>query len=380
MYALHALWRADGRLALWAEDAQAYGTARAPGARPEGRAAAHPYACSAGIVARLLAGIGPGLGWLAEQAPERWSTLVLPSRDAAPAPSPQLPVGATGRGVALAPWRVPVLLFAPAEAAQLLGELFDPHWSVATVELPGTGPAEVAYGASLRWLTAVHDLAWRLVDQGRVLPVVRDEDGVPYARWQPAPDPAARREAAALAAGCPPVCRAEQRPGAGARSADALLAELLDVLVDCETRTALDGTPSPLRTEPANAAEAWLAALHSADGRVATGHASIGALTELQEQLAAWYAGAPDPDSPLRLCFRLSEPLGPSADDPRAGCPTTAGAWTSCSRPSTSRPSWSPPKTSGRAARHSPRSAAKPETPSSGTPPNWPAPPCAAPN
>jgi len=315
MYALHALWRADGRLALWAEDAQVYGTARAPGARSEGRAGAHPYACSAGTVARLLAGIGPGPGWLAEQAPERWSTLLLPSLDAAPAPSPQLPVGTTSRGVALAPWRVPVLLFGPAEAAQLLGELFDPRWSVATAELPGTGPAEVAYGASLRWLTAVHDLAWRLADQGRVLPVVRDEDGVPYARWQPAPDPAARREAAALAAGCPPVCRAEQRPGAVTRSGDALLAELLDVLVDCETRTALDGTPPPLRRDPANSVEAWLAALHSADGRVADADATSDAdLTELQEQLAAWYAGAPDPDSPLRLCFRLSEPLGPSSD------------------------------------------------------------------
>ncbi|MGE7435619.1 SNF2-related protein [Kitasatospora sp. NPDC001175] len=398
MYALHALWRADGRLALWAEDARAFGrpsrearearetrAAGAAGATPLGpagglsdvpavlsapgaavvpeaepapgaaavsraltasaarpvhkgaRTAVHPYACPADALTRLLGAIGPGLGWLAEQALERWATLLLPSLGATPAPSPQLPVGTVRRGVTLSSWRIPVLLFEAPQAAQLLGELFDPHCSVAIAELPGTGPVEVAYGASLRWLTAVHDLAWRMVGQGRVLPVLRARDGVLRAHWQPAPDAAARREAEALAAGCPPVCRAEDRPGDPARTGTELLADLLDVLVDQETRVALEAAPPPLRRSPATTAESWLAALHTADGRLAPVVPPVPAATEganaarrtaaepaaadpaaadLGERLAAWQAGAPASDRALRLCFRLSEPLGHDADLP----------------------------------------------------------------
>ncbi|WP_052681495.1 DEAD/DEAH box helicase [Saccharothrix sp. ST-888] len=402
MYALHALWQADGRLALWAEDAQAFGVparevhpvggssalsagaARAAGPErpvdperraPKGvRAAVHPYACPADALARLLGAIGPGLGWLAEQARERWATLLLPGFSATPTPSPQLPVGAVERGVTLSPWRVPVLLFEAPEAAQLLGELFDPYCSVAVAELPGTGPVEVAYGASVRWLTAVHDLAWRLVGRGRVLPVLRETRGGLHAHWQPAPDAAARREAEALAAGCPPVCRAECSPGARARTGTELLAELLDVLVDRETRVALEGAPPPLRRAPATVAEAWLAALHAADGLLAPvapqavpavglpgslpgsdsasgsapgpalGRSGAGAdlgpgsgvgagvgagadsakraAADLTDRLAAWYAGTPAPDQALRLCFRLSEPLGHDADLPDAPGPS----------------------------------------------------------
>ncbi|MER5862238.1 DEAD/DEAH box helicase [Kitasatospora sp. NPDC002040] len=321
MYALHALWRADGRLALWAEDARAYTAARlhrpptAPSAAPP-TAAAHPFAAPAAEVARLLAALGPGPGWLAEQAPERWSTLRLPSLSGAPTPSPQLPIGATGRGVSLTAWRVPVLLFPPAEAAQLLGELFDPYWSGASLELPYTaGSVELAYGASLRWLTAVHDLAWRLAGRGRALPVVRERDGGPYAHWQPAPGPADRREAEALVRGCPPIVLAEHGMGSGVGAAD-LVAGLLDRFVDHEIRVALEGVPDPAgESVPAadGAPAAWWAALHRTDGRF---EAPAGEVEDLRERLAAWYSGSPPADSPVRLCFRLSEPLGPSDDDP----------------------------------------------------------------
>lgn len=307
MYALHAIWRADGRLALWAEDARAYTAARLhrPSAAPV-TATAHPFAAPAADVARLLTALGPGPGWLAEQAPERWSTLRLPSLSGAPTPSPQLPIGASGAGVSLTRWRVPVLLFPPAEAAQLLGALFDPYWSGAGIELPdGGGAVELAYGASLRWLTAVHDLAWRLAGRGRVLPVVRDRDGSPYAHWQLAPGRADRREAEALAGGCPPIALAERQVQPGP-----LVAELLDLFVDHEVRVALEGTAVP---EADGAAGVWWAALHRAEGRFEAPAAEV---DELRERLAVWYSGSPPADSPIRLCFRLSEPLGPSDDNP----------------------------------------------------------------
>ncbi|WP_380281558.1 DEAD/DEAH box helicase [Kitasatospora purpeofusca] len=307
MYALHALWRADGRLAVWAEDAVVY-RGDAP-ARGERGGTAHPFACPAGEVARLLGAVGPGLGWLAEQAAERWTGLLLPTLGGRPTPSPDLPTGAAPRPVGLSPWRVPALLFDRSQAAQLLGALHDPHWPGASVQLPDGTPAELAYGASVRWLAAVHDLAWRLVGRGRLLPVPVEEAGEWYARWRPAPDGPARREAAALVAGCPPVCRAEH-PGGGP-SAETLVAGLLDTLVDQEARVALADLDPP--------ADTFLAALYGPDGRLAQAPPAA-----LSDGLAAWQAARPA-DAPLRLDFRLTEPLGPDPDDPDGG--VSAEAW-----------------------------------------------------
>ncbi|GAA4854893.1 DEAD/DEAH box helicase [Kitasatospora terrestris] len=311
MYALHAIWRADGRLALWAESAELH--ASGGGAGP---GAAHPYACGAAAVADLLAGIGPGLGWLAEQAAERWTGLRLPGLGGRPVPSPDLPIGAPPRaGLALDAWRIPGLLLEPAHATQLLGALFDPHWAGATAELPDGRQVEIAYGASLRWLTAVHDLAWRLVGQGRVLPALRGGPGGRYARWRPVHDPATRAEAAALAAGCPPIARAEH--GAPERTGTQLLDTVLEALVDQEARAALAGTavPAPV-TAGADGAEEWVGALFRGDGRLA-GEPAGG----LGEALDGWLAAAEGRLSPVRLDFRLSEPLGPDGADPQGTAP-----------------------------------------------------------
>ncbi|MFJ2186518.1 SNF2-related protein [Kitasatospora sp. NPDC087861] len=337
MFVLHALWRADGRLALWAEDARAH--PGATGSRPDRSAPrAHPYACPAGELAAVLGGIGPGLGWLAGQAPERWATLLLPTVGALPAPSPDLPVTPARGAAVLAPWRVPALLFDAGAAAQLLGEVFDPYWAVTSTDLPGAGRAEVVQGPSLRWLTGVHDLAWRTVGRGRVLPLPVLTDGRPQARWRPDLTPAARREAAELAAGCPPVLLGEWPAGGG--TGEALLDAALGALVDAEARAALVGAP-PLvpggetraaETRAAEtrgagtvgagtegsrtrrAAERWLHALTTPDGGL-TDVPSDG-FAELRRRIAAWYAAA-EPTAPaLRLCFRLLEPLGPAPDDP----------------------------------------------------------------
>ncbi|MFF2078193.1 DEAD/DEAH box helicase [Kitasatospora sp. NPDC058162] len=308
MFVLHALWRADGRLALWAEDARAHADATEPHPdRPAPRA--HPYACPAGRLAAVLGGIGPGLGWLAGQAPERWATLLLPTVATLPAPSPDLPVTPPRGGAVLAPWRVPALLFDAGAAAQLLGEVHDPHWAVTDTDLPGTGRVEVVYGPSLRWLTGVHDLAWRSVGRGRVLPLPVLIDGRPRARWRPDPTPAARREAAALAAGCPPVLLGEWPTGAD--TGEALLDAALAALVDAEARAALAGTPFP---EPGQGpADRWLHALTTPSGEV---DAPPGEIAELRRRITDWYATAEPADPALRLCFRLVEPLGPADDDP----------------------------------------------------------------
>ncbi|MFJ9775245.1 DEAD/DEAH box helicase [Kitasatospora sp. NPDC101157] len=307
MFVLHALWRSDGRLALWAEDARAHGSAEPHPDRPAPRA--HPFACPAGSLAAVLGGIGPGLGWLAGRAPERWATLLLPTVGALPAPSPDLPVTPPRGGAVLTPWRVPALLFDAGAAAQLLGEVHDPHWAVTDTDLPGTGRVEVVYGPSLRWLTGVHDLAWRTVGRGRVLPLPVLADGRPRARWRPDPTPTGRREAAALAAGCPPVLLGE-RP-AGAPTGEALLEAALGALVDAEARAALADTPFP--DTGGTAADRWLHALTTPTGEV---DAPPGDIAELRRRITDWYATAEPADPALRLCLRLVEPLGPDDDDP----------------------------------------------------------------
>ncbi|MFC1433572.1 DEAD/DEAH box helicase [Streptacidiphilus sp. N1-3] len=319
MWVLHGLWRADRQLALWAEDGEPH----------QGRR----YGAEASAVRDLLSAVGPGLEWLAGQAAEGGAALLLPTADGAPVPSPELvgPLSAASvassadrRGaVALQRWRVPALVFTPAQAAQLLGELYDPQHAVLQPDLPGTGLVEAPYGASLRWLTLVHDLAWRLVGRGRVLPaLVADGPGAARARWIPAPDGAARREAAALAADCPPVCRAEAGAEAGAEAAGpsgaALLRELLAALVDCEVRAVLAERPPLLpqtrgRARPAaTAAERWLVALTSESDLLADGGADPdpAGLTVLQARLADWHRSAAEARGPLRLGFRLVEPFG----------------------------------------------------------------------
>jgi hypothetical protein len=60
VFVLHAIWRPDGRLALWAEQS----------APPEGGVAApgvHPLAAPPQVLRDLLGRIGPGLGWLADR-------------------------------------------------------------------------------------------------------------------------------------------------------------------------------------------------------------------------------------------------------------------------------------------------------------------------
>ncbi|NEA57579.1 DEAD/DEAH box helicase [Streptomyces sp. SID13666] len=299
MFALHALWRADQRLALWAEDSR----------QPPVPAPGHPYAVPGSAVAELLGDGGSALGWLAGRAHEGPTGLLLPTRDGAPLASPELGGLTAARGVPVAPWTVPSLLFEPAEAALLLGEL-------STAGLP-----EAPYGAALRWLIAAHDLAWRTVGRGRLLPVLVSEAGAPYARWRPVRDDAGWQEAGELAAAAPQECRAEHHDGRpDGRAAATILTDLLDVLTDREARAVLDDEPELLRTargrRPATTAtELWLRALTSPTGRVEG--ADPDELAELEERLTAWHRSEPPVHGPLRVCFRLVEPVGPDPADPR---------------------------------------------------------------
>jgi SNF2-related domain/SNF2 Helicase protein/Helicase conserved C-terminal domain len=90
--------------------------------------------------------------------------------------------------------------------------------------------------------------------------------------------------------------------------------------VDAEVRITLAEEPPllppgrPRSAAPvALAARAWVRALATASGAV-TG-ADADALAELGRRVTRWHRSAPWPTAPLRLGFRLEEPLGPSPTD-----------------------------------------------------------------
>jgi SNF2 family DNA or RNA helicase len=290
MLAVHGFWSHRRGLSLWAEDAQR--TVKSPSqalrtARP------HPFAAPADAVAEIHPG-KPGT-----------TTLLLPSLRQAPLDSPELvrvtPRPATRSAPMLLPWSVPVVRFDPAAALAVFDEPTD----------------SVRYGASVRFLAEVATFARELAARGRVLPTLDHSEEGPAARWRPVlqgPDIVALQ---ALVAAIPPVCRAETDAPAGTRGPNEIVSEALHALVDASVRERLaatgDQTWSLLDLLPRRrgrrpkrqpAAEAWLAALSTTDGRF---DAEPDDIDELERALAAWADFGVGHVGPARATFRLSE-------------------------------------------------------------------------
>src|SRR5580693_5861773 len=130
MLVIHGIW-AYGALQVWAEDSARPAQAPPRVGRPSRAPRPHPFAVAPGELADALA--VAGVGDLAAKAVDDELTLRLPSVADGPLASPELvrpPAGdppaapAAGR-VALAAWRVPVLVFEPPAAMTLLPALAD---------------------------------------------------------------------------------------------------------------------------------------------------------------------------------------------------------------------------------------------------------------
>ena len=256
-----------------------------------------------------------GVGDLARKAVDDELTLRLPSRADGPLASPELvrpSVGvpsdtSAGRRIALAAWRVPVLVFEPAAATALLPALAD------------LAPGDLVVSGSIGYLAAVARFADDLVARGRVLPALTAEDDGYAARWRPVLSAADAQRARELAAAMPPACRAadDAEPGP-------LLAGMLDALSDAAVRTRLPGALLPARRGRAPARisvlERTVASLTAPDPlvEVATPQDEREA-SELTATFADWLASAALPAGSVRTCFRLVEPSdtaeGPGADE-----------------------------------------------------------------
>ena len=336
MLALHGFWSLQSGLCVWAEDSAPAVKSRSQAIRS---ARPHPFAASASTLAAIHAG-----------KPAE-AVLLLPSLRTAPLDSPELvritPRPAPRSKAVLLPWTVPVVTLETAAALNALSER----------------ASGVRYGASLGYLADVAAFAGELVSRGRVLPaLMRDQAGA-FARWRPflqGPDAAALH---ALVRAMPPVCRAVP----GCDDPHELLTAALGAMVNTAAREALPGglslTPPRRGRRPARltAAEAWLAALCSPDGRF---DADPDEIDVLAEGLHPWDEVGTGLTGPARATFRLAEatsgpradelPAGPAGPAPMSRAPTswtqtaTGGGWSSCCSPWPTRACSCPPRRHGR--------------------------------
>ena len=311
MLVVHGGWlsAADGpgQLAVWAEEpAFPLTTASRARVRP------HPYAVPAEALSATLAGTSDDVRDALAKAVDDAVPLRLPSTARGPLPSPETGAETARRGVALGTWVVPALLLPGDAALAALGALADPD---------PDGPWMAA--ASLRYLCVLAGHACDLARRGRMLPQLAVEHGVPAARWRPVltgADAATYRD---FAVAMPPVCRAagSARSAGSADPAESgvagvgqILRDALDALVDGAARAVMPerilhghraGPKAPLP-------DRWIAALTAADP--ALPGARPDEVAELGKALSEWMRAANDANGPIRVSFRLIEPV-PTRDD-----------------------------------------------------------------
>ncbi|MEU8383468.1 DEAD/DEAH box helicase [Streptosporangium sp. NPDC048865] len=238
--------------------------------------------------------------------------VLLPGSASGPLPSPESGLASRARSPRISPWRIPVLLFRPADALRLLGSL-PPPGPVSTGLTSGSADGAEDAGdlawepaLSLRYLAVVAEHARGLVRRGRILPQLVPEGDGHAARWRPVPARADLAALPALAGAMPPVCRAVVRE----RPPEEALDEILNALVDGAARLSLPGRlilgnrPGPKTA----LSDRWLYALTGEDASIPG--ARQGEVTALGEALTRWFDSAHELDGPVRLCFRLVEPAG----------------------------------------------------------------------
>jgi SNF2 family DNA or RNA helicase len=294
MLFLHAGFRND-RLWLWGEVPPRPGTDSADSGQPP----LSPFTPSAAHLTEILAELG-----LSAPANGTRAVVELPTIAGQPVPSSPLLGSPPARGkVRTARWTVAALPLTPGESLELLGRCVGRD----------TLQRGVGVGLTLAYWTGAMRYAGALVARAQMLPGLRAEGKEWHACWQPIVAGPEQVRCAALAQAMPPACRALLDEDGTTLPAAALLAGFLRMCVDAIVRRTV---PAALtRRAPAKFAtvhDAWLAALGAADSLVKGTPADLAGLAE---QIRTWQRPVLSLlDTPFRLCFRLEEPVGPSAD------------------------------------------------------------------
>jgi hypothetical protein len=289
----HAAFDA-GRLWLWGETARSSAVPLPP---PRGRKPRQPRALSNpfDIGAEALDEIA-GLMDLAADVDH--ATLWLPSMAEGPVASSPLieePPDRTGE-VAFRAWETTALGLEADDIIKLLTNC-PPDRTFA----PGLfAAADLAY-----WTMALR-FAGAIVARGAVLPdLVRAADGMAFARWRPAFLGRDAQALARLAHAMPDAARTKGTvDGPPDTGPAAVLTEFVALMADGLIRLEPEALPKPSK---ATLDDRWLAALTGDDASL---KADDRELFEFGKRIEQWRRPvAVTAGSPVRLCFRLEEPL-----------------------------------------------------------------------
>ncbi|MFH0802290.1 MAG: DEAD/DEAH box helicase [bacterium] len=254
----------------------------------------HPYAVPA-----------DSLGIAAETAFDKsWNdfetapiTLLLPSAEAGPSPSPGLIIeaGVTHASPLLSPWQIAALALPPSSAFDFL------------LNLPLHSPHGVCYGDSLRFFCECAKLVLELALGGHYAPALIPEgDGRWKAAWEPVFFDNERVHL--LARAMPPLCRAMlPAPPEEAGEPFFIVSNFLSRTLSAFIRQSLSQTKLQARRGRKTSPILWLEALKG-DGEAFSLPADERG--EFQEKARKWLSGI-KPDvihTPFRTCFRLESP------------------------------------------------------------------------
>ncbi|MGI8549636.1 MAG: SNF2-related protein [Dehalococcoidia bacterium] len=323
MLVLHGTWIAAHKqspagFAVWGETAPPQGrrSTRRKTAAASRNVGPHPFAASESALREALHTLSPRLN--ADEVQPTSVVALLPSDEAAPLPSPDLPLDSgpvtTTTASDLRAWQAPALILNALTAVNLLLPLTD-----------GEQTQAIVLGEDLRFWSEAGRFALELVSRQRLLPAIERQQNLFFARWRPLLDEERDIERLlAMTKGMLPACRAvfwkEEQPTSGARM---LLRNFLDDVVDAVARqakafTAAAVPPARRKTRaaprPKSLADAWLQALEGgplvqADPRE---------FSVFYDRYQAWSKpGGATEQGAFRVCFRLDPPFQDFEEDAR---------------------------------------------------------------
>lgn len=322
MHILHGSWLDSGPSAkrrgfvVWAE------TDQSPFMSTRVHSRLHPFSVRSNRLGAALSSLLPATAhWVTSRAMSASSNVWLPTVKGFPSPSSpvlQIAHASDSAPTRLESWSTDALYFDPKHVLALLTLLPGPE-----DETPG-----VMSGTNLRFWQSAARFALELVARQRFMPTLVEEDKQFFARWKPLfdePNDHARLER--LVRAMPPSCRAlapRETDKPNAPSARALLENFFGQVIDAFARAnAAAEIPSyKFNTVPGTVAEAWLAALTSANALVKT--FNVRDLRTFFEQVQQWTEPLPGMGAgdSFRLCFRLDPPLTDEVDGIRMTRPS----------------------------------------------------------
>jgi hypothetical protein len=354
MTVLHAVWT-RAALHLWGEEDTAQLCSVVGTGRDAGPARAHPTAVAEDVLRGVVGDVfdsllvsGAGGSALVLQLPCHNGAPITseqprhtgddstqddrtgPPREPTPPRSPaqgetsgaqevSIPVGQSVRddattptpGGSLAPFRVPTLKFAPADAVDLLTA--EPRW----------GRDDVLSGASLRYWSRAAGLVLELLARQRFVPAVHHIGGDRYrGYWRVVvDDEETSRRLGALISSMPPVCRCAA-DAAEPVQASVLVENFLWVTVDALVRRCLegDGLAHAIHDQPDGSCSPQMWWLRSLVRRESELKAPAVVRPVIHETVRSWLSKLESAaaDRPCRTCFRLRAPRSPTTTPPQA--------------------------------------------------------------